>query len=328
MWRCLPQPWYWSAPFLSPTGGGVLAHTILGVDFNETTGDLKFLILDPHYTGAEDLKTILDKASHICELSSGSAFRLYDTVAAMPPALVKPPSPPWMKPSPLRCDTQAHTQEVAATLWHRSVLRPIAHCWNDSLNWWKIHNTHPVENSESSPPPSTWVHKLNRCFFAPNSIILCFVQSGLVWLEGSGLLGQKRVLQLVHAAETTGRLNIRYFHSEFSNALKIWINVTKLRILNRFCCADNIRKTLMGVKFQTWPQLSSPNNIPFHFRGAGQSGIVDLCHCRCVCESHPSPTNHCTSVMVWRAHTELALRSLHADSKHLLAEKSWLATLG
>ena len=43
------------------TGGGVLAHTILGVDFNEVTGDVRFLILDPHYTGAEDLKVILDK---------------------------------------------------------------------------------------------------------------------------------------------------------------------------------------------------------------------------------------------------------------------------
>ncbi|XP_041457900.1 ufm1-specific protease 2-like [Lytechinus variegatus] len=42
-------------------GGGVLAHTILGVDFSEKTGDLKFLILDPHYTGGEDIKTIQDK---------------------------------------------------------------------------------------------------------------------------------------------------------------------------------------------------------------------------------------------------------------------------
>ncbi|KAK2179543.1 hypothetical protein NP493_485g01004 [Ridgeia piscesae] len=42
-------------------GGGVLAHTILGVDFNDITGDIRFLILDPHYTGAEDLKTIQDK---------------------------------------------------------------------------------------------------------------------------------------------------------------------------------------------------------------------------------------------------------------------------
>ena len=41
-------------------GGGVLAHTILGVDYNEVTGDIKFLILDPHYTGAEDLKYIQD----------------------------------------------------------------------------------------------------------------------------------------------------------------------------------------------------------------------------------------------------------------------------
>lgn len=41
-------------------GGGVLAHTILGVDYNELTGDIKFLILDPHYTGGEDLKYIQD----------------------------------------------------------------------------------------------------------------------------------------------------------------------------------------------------------------------------------------------------------------------------
>lgn len=39
----------------------MLAHTILGVDFNQSTGDLKFLILDPHYTGAEDLNIIQSK---------------------------------------------------------------------------------------------------------------------------------------------------------------------------------------------------------------------------------------------------------------------------
>ncbi|KDR23802.1 probable Ufm1-specific protease 2 isoform X2 [Zootermopsis nevadensis] len=42
-------------------GGGVLAHTILGVDFNKNSGDLKFLILDPHYTGSEDLQIIQGK---------------------------------------------------------------------------------------------------------------------------------------------------------------------------------------------------------------------------------------------------------------------------
>ncbi|XP_070554654.1 ufm1-specific protease 2-like [Ptychodera flava] len=42
-------------------GGGVLAHTILGVDFSKTSGEVKFLILDPHYTGDEDLKVIQDK---------------------------------------------------------------------------------------------------------------------------------------------------------------------------------------------------------------------------------------------------------------------------
>lgn len=42
-------------------GGGVLAHTILGVAWNEITGHMKFLILDPHYTGAEDLQVVLEK---------------------------------------------------------------------------------------------------------------------------------------------------------------------------------------------------------------------------------------------------------------------------
>ncbi|KAG8453713.1 hypothetical protein GDO86_000369, partial [Hymenochirus boettgeri] len=42
-------------------GGGVLAHTILGVTWSEITGEIRFLILDPHYKGAEDLHVILEK---------------------------------------------------------------------------------------------------------------------------------------------------------------------------------------------------------------------------------------------------------------------------
>lgn len=42
-------------------GGGVLAHTIIGVDFDEKTGDVKFLVLDPHYVGDEDIGTIHKK---------------------------------------------------------------------------------------------------------------------------------------------------------------------------------------------------------------------------------------------------------------------------
>ncbi|XP_035413734.1 ufm1-specific protease 2 isoform X3 [Cygnus atratus] len=42
-------------------GGGVLAHTILGVAWNEITGQIKYLILDPHYTGGEDLHVIVEK---------------------------------------------------------------------------------------------------------------------------------------------------------------------------------------------------------------------------------------------------------------------------
>ncbi|KAL8530025.1 hypothetical protein ACS0TY_007195 [Phlomoides rotata] len=41
-------------------GGGVLAYTLLGVDYNDTSGDCAFLILDPHYTGSDDLKKIVN----------------------------------------------------------------------------------------------------------------------------------------------------------------------------------------------------------------------------------------------------------------------------
>ncbi|GFH11931.1 predicted protein [Haematococcus lacustris] len=39
-------------------GGGVLAYTLLGVAWHEATGEAAFLILDPHYTGGEDLRKI------------------------------------------------------------------------------------------------------------------------------------------------------------------------------------------------------------------------------------------------------------------------------
>uniref|UniRef100_UPI00358F0647 ufm1-specific protease 2 isoform X2 n=1 Tax=Myxine glutinosa TaxID=7769 RepID=UPI00358F0647 len=42
-------------------GGGVLAHTILGVMWSKTSGETRFLVLDPHYTGPDDLNPVLDK---------------------------------------------------------------------------------------------------------------------------------------------------------------------------------------------------------------------------------------------------------------------------
>ena len=53
-------------------GGGVLAYTLLGVDYNERTGQCAFLILDPHYTGADDLKRV----------QSGMRFRSITTPRA------------------------------------------------------------------------------------------------------------------------------------------------------------------------------------------------------------------------------------------------------
>ncbi|MFH4982330.1 hypothetical protein AB6A40_009039 [Gnathostoma spinigerum] len=42
-------------------GGGQLAHTILGIDFNENSGDCTYLVLDPHYTGGEDISVVISK---------------------------------------------------------------------------------------------------------------------------------------------------------------------------------------------------------------------------------------------------------------------------
>ena len=42
-------------------GGGELAFTLLGVDFDERTGDTRYLIMDPHYEGADDLSRIRPK---------------------------------------------------------------------------------------------------------------------------------------------------------------------------------------------------------------------------------------------------------------------------
>jgi len=40
-------------------GGGVLAYGLLGVDYNEQTGECRYLILDPHYTGADSISSIV-----------------------------------------------------------------------------------------------------------------------------------------------------------------------------------------------------------------------------------------------------------------------------
>jgi hypothetical protein len=39
-------------------GGGAMAYTLLGIDFNTDTGEIAFLILDPHFTGKDDLTCV------------------------------------------------------------------------------------------------------------------------------------------------------------------------------------------------------------------------------------------------------------------------------
>eukprot|EP00471_Norrisiella_sphaerica_P005395 CAMPEP_0184481226 /NCGR_PEP_ID=MMETSP0113_2-20130426/2770_1 /TAXON_ID=91329 /ORGANISM="Norrisiella sphaerica, Strain BC52" /LENGTH=519 /DNA_ID=CAMNT_0026860217 /DNA_START=126 /DNA_END=1682 /DNA_ORIENTATION=- len=40
-------------------GGGYLAYGLVGIDWNEATGECKYLILDPHYTGNENITKII-----------------------------------------------------------------------------------------------------------------------------------------------------------------------------------------------------------------------------------------------------------------------------
>lgn len=51
-------------------GGGQLAHTILGIDYNVRSGKCEWLILDPHYSGPESIETIIEKGW--CGWKSGS----------------------------------------------------------------------------------------------------------------------------------------------------------------------------------------------------------------------------------------------------------------
>ena len=44
-------------------GGAMLAFTILGIAYNSQTGFVRFLILDPHYCGEDDLRTIQEKVT-------------------------------------------------------------------------------------------------------------------------------------------------------------------------------------------------------------------------------------------------------------------------
>ena len=39
-------------------GGGELAFTCIGIDYNESLGEIKFLILDPHYAGKDEVKAV------------------------------------------------------------------------------------------------------------------------------------------------------------------------------------------------------------------------------------------------------------------------------
>ena len=47
-------------------GGDAYAYTIAGVAYDEATGAVRYLVLDPHYSGASDLRSILKKVRRLC----------------------------------------------------------------------------------------------------------------------------------------------------------------------------------------------------------------------------------------------------------------------
>jgi hypothetical protein len=42
-------------------GGDLYAYTLLGIELNEKTNEARYLILDPHFQGSDNIKTIIDK---------------------------------------------------------------------------------------------------------------------------------------------------------------------------------------------------------------------------------------------------------------------------
>ena len=70
-------------------GGGVLAFTILGVAYNEETKEIRYLILDPHYTGKDDPEQIVSKGW--CAWKKNSLFlkdHFYNLCLPLRPKLV------------------------------------------------------------------------------------------------------------------------------------------------------------------------------------------------------------------------------------------------
>uniref|UniRef100_A0A9J2P2R1 Ufm1-specific protease n=1 Tax=Ascaris lumbricoides TaxID=6252 RepID=A0A9J2P2R1_ASCLU len=70
-------------------GGGMLAHTIIGVDFNDSTGECAFLVLDPHYTGEENMSIVVSKGW--CGWKAPSFWKqehFYNLLLPQPPANV------------------------------------------------------------------------------------------------------------------------------------------------------------------------------------------------------------------------------------------------
>ena len=66
-------------------GGGQLAYTLLGVEYDERSGECAFLILDPHYTGGEDVGKIVPRWCGWKKAEEVFAKEFYNLLMPQPP---------------------------------------------------------------------------------------------------------------------------------------------------------------------------------------------------------------------------------------------------
>jgi hypothetical protein len=66
-------------------GGGQLAYTLLGVEWCEKTGECAFLILDPHYTGGEDVSAIVPRWCGWKKAQDVFVSQFYNLLMPQPP---------------------------------------------------------------------------------------------------------------------------------------------------------------------------------------------------------------------------------------------------
>ncbi|KAI3413750.1 WD and tetratricopeptide repeat protein [Globodera pallida] len=112
-------------------GGGQLAHTILGVDYNVRLGDCQYLVLDPHYTGRDNLDEVLEGGW--CAWKPASFWSKKDFFNLLLPINPPPNLLPNSDNSALFKE-QCVTKELVNSLTHTYTLNGHVGCVN-SISW-------------------------------------------------------------------------------------------------------------------------------------------------------------------------------------------------